>query len=119
MYGLLIIIKEIPKIEYINFLNKYSIIYENKFDNETIDINTAECEEVASYMALVNYINIILFMKNDTNDSSYIIKRLIDNEKELEYALRNDKKFVLKQCDGRCQCHEITKNDIPKRNSIL
>ena len=58
-------------------------------------------------------------MKNDTNDSSYIIKRLIDNEKELEYALGNDKKFVLKQCDGRCQCHEITKNDIPKRNSIL
>ena len=104
------------KIDYLNFLNDEKNIdfSENAFDNETIDINTAECEEVESYMALANYTNIILYMKNDTNDSSYIIKRLLDNEKEYEYALCSEKKFVLKQCDGKCQCHEITKNERPK-----
>jgi len=102
------------KIEYINFLNEDANIYENALDNETININTAECEEVDAYISLVNYTNIILYMKNNSNDSSYIIKRLLDNEKEYEYALCNDKGFVLKQCDGKCQCHEITKNDRPK-----
>ena len=77
-------------------------------------LHCCECEEIESYMALANYTNIILYMKNDTNDSSYIIKRLLDNEKEYEYVLCSEKKFILKQCDGKCQCHEITKNERPK-----
>ena len=53
-------------------------------------------------------------MKNETDYSSYIVKRLLDNEKEYEYAMCIDKRFILKQCNGKCQCHEVIKNDRPK-----
>ena len=108
------------KMNFIKFINEEGdqINKEISSNDETIDINKVECEDVNDYIAEVNFTNMILYMKNDTEDNSYILKRLIDNEKEYEYAKCIDKNFVLKQCDGKCKCHEITKNDRPKEISF-
>ena len=87
---------------------------ENSSDDETIDINSVDCEDVNDFVTILNFTNAILYMKNETDYSSYIVKRLLDNEKEYEYAMCIDKRFILKQCNGKCQCHEVIKNDRPK-----
>ena len=53
-----------------------------------------------------------IYIRND--NSSYIIKRILDNHKEYEYDMCIDNKFAIKQCDAKCNCHEVTKNDRPK-----
>jgi len=104
------------KMDCLKFLNEEGKTnsQENSLDDETIDINTAECEDLNDYVNMINYTNAMLYMKKNTDDTSYIIKRLFDNEKEYEYAMCIDKKFVLKQCNAKCQCHEVIKNDRPK-----
>lgn len=104
------------KMDYIKFLNEEGNISKNQnlYDDGTIDIGTAECENVKDYIPIVNHTNAIVYMKNDPNDNSYILKRLFDNEKEYEYVICINGEFLLKQCDGKCQCHEVTKNDRPK-----
>lgn len=104
------------KMDYINFLNeeKETKEKENLSNNETIDIDTANCEDVSDFVEMVNFTNAVLYTKNEENDFYYIIKRLLDNEKEYEYAICNNNKFILKQCNGKCECHEVTKNDRPK-----
>jgi hypothetical protein len=107
-------INNISKIDCVNFLNDDN----EKLSDEIIDINTADCEDVTGYTLAINFTNAILYLNKDINDpSSYIIKRLLNNEKEYEYAMCIDKKFILKQCDGKCQCHEVLKNDRPKEIS--
>lgn len=90
-----------------------------EYKDETIDITTADCENVDSYKTLATYQDIILYYTEDENSyiTSYIIKRLLDNEKEYEYAICSESKFVIKQCNvnnGNCNCHEVIKNDRPK-----
>ena len=101
------------KIDCINYLNEEDD-KEKLSNDEIIDIDTANCEDVKDFIKMMNFTNAILYMKKEENDYSYIIKRLLDNEKEYEYAICNNNKFILKQCDGKCQCHEVIKNDRPK-----
>ena len=68
--------------------------------------------EVERYNLVGKFQDVVLYLKND--DSSYMVKRILDNEKEYEYAICGDTGFVLKQCDGKCNCHEVVKNDRPK-----
>ena len=81
--------------------------------NENIDINTTECENVTDYKTEAIYQDIIFYSKND--NQSYIIKRLLDNEKDYEYAICGADGFILKQCDSECNCHNVVKNDRPKK----
>ena len=101
------------KMDCINYLNEENE-KEGQSNEETIDIDTANCEDVNDFIKIINFTNAVLYMKNEENDYSYIIKRILDNEKEYEYAICNNNKFILKQCDGKCQCHEVIKNDRPK-----
>jgi len=48
--------------------------------NITSDINTSEYEEVDLLIIMINYKIIIVYLKNDTNQSSYLIKSLFDNQ---------------------------------------
>ena len=86
-------------------------------DNDnTIYINSSECENITEYNIEAIYQDVIFYMKNDT--ASYIIKRLLDNEKEYEYALCSENGFVLKQCNANCSCHDVLKNNRPKNISL-
>lgn len=105
------------RFDYIKFISEEGI---NEFkesqineDDETINIDTIECEDVKDYIIEANYSDAIFYLKND--NSTYIIKRLLDNEKEYEYAICTDSGFVLKQCNNKCNCHKIEKNDRPKK----
>jgi len=80
-----------------------------------IDIDTANCIEVTDYDTTAKYQNFVFYTQNINNKPSYIIKRLLDNDKEYEYAICNDNGFILKQCDSNCNCHEVIKNDRPKK----
>ena len=108
------------KMDYIKFLNEeenmvtenYSKMAYNTNDNGEIDINTVECENLNNYIEEAKFEDVILYFNN--GGSSYIIKRLLDSLKEYEYAICIDNKFVLKQCDANCKCHEVKKNDRPK-----
>ena len=100
-------------LEFLNEEDK-SKRQESPSNSETIDIDTVECQDLSGYTDVIKLTNSILYMKKSTDDSSYIIKRLIDNEKEYEYAMCIDNKFILKQCNNQCQCHEVIKNDRPK-----
>lgn len=106
------------RMNYFNFLSEEgnSISKENSLsgnDDGTIDIDTSDCEDVKDYKVEARYQNIFLYLKDD--NKTYIIKRLLDNGKEYEYALCSNNGFVLKQCDGKCNCHEVVKNDRPKK----
>lgn len=110
------------QMNYLGFLNEEKDIKSKsnpkdlifKYDDGTIEIDTAHCENVDDYEIAVKYEDIILYTKNSSNTPSYILKRILDNEKEYEYAICSDTNFILKQCDENCKCHEITKNDRPK-----
>ena len=97
-------------INYLEFLNDE----DKSKSQEKIDIDTANCEDLSGYTAMFNLSNAIFYMKNNTDDGSYVLKKLLDNGKEYEYAMCADKQFVLKQCNDKCQCHEVIKNDRPK-----
>ena len=97
-------------INYLEFLNDE----DKSKSQEKIDIDTANCEDLSGYTAMFNLSNAIFYMKNNTEDGSYVLKKLLDNGKEYEYAMCVDKQFVLKQCNDKCQCHEVIKNDRPK-----
>lgn len=86
------------------------------YNDGTIDINTTSCENVDGYNILGKYQDVFFYISND--NSSYIIKRLLDNEKEYEYAICNNSGFILEQCDKNCSCHKVTKNDRPKKISM-
>lgn len=100
-------------LEFINEEDKSSS-QESSSNSDIIDIDTADCEDISGYTSMINFTNAILYMKKNTDDTSYIIKRLLDNEKEYEYAMCIDKQFVLKQCNDKCQCHEVIKNERPE-----
>ena len=104
------------KMNYLKSLNEENNTNSLKDASEkyTININSAECEDVKDYIAMINYTNAVLYMKNQSDDATYIIKRLLDNEIEYEYAMCYNDKFILKQCDEKCNCHEVTKNERPK-----
>ena len=89
---------------------------ENPYENETININTSNCEDVKKYNLIGKFQDVVLYLKGD--NTSYIIKRILDNEKEYEYAICGDNGFVLKQCDAKCNCHEVLKNDRPKNITL-
>lgn len=104
------------KMDYIKFLaeERDSKTEENlsEYDDGTIDIYSANCTDVTDYNIDSIYQDVILYFKSD--NSSYIIKRLLDEEKEYEYAICSKNGFILKQCDSKCKCHEVLKNDRPK-----
>ena len=110
------------RVEYAKFLDenneKKSSPMEKKkiLDDEEIDIDTIDCENTTDYNPIGQYQNVFLYFKED--NMSYIMKRLLDNEKEYEYAICNKDGFVLKQCDNKCNCHEVKKNDRPKKISM-
>ena len=107
------------KINYLKSLseeNKTNNL-ENSSNKYSIKINTADCEDVKDYVTMINFTNAVLYMKNQSNNATYIIKRLLDNEKEYEYAMCFDNKFILKQCNEKCKCHEVIKNKRPKEIS--
>lgn len=79
-------------------------------DDGTINIDTIECENVDEYNKQILLQDVFLY----TKDNSYIIKRILENQKEYEYALCSDNGFFLKQCDSQCNCHPIFKNNRPK-----
>ena len=81
-------------------------------DDETMEINTTDCESITDYNEAVKTRDAILYYNSDY--SSYIIKRLLDDEKEYEYAKCTKDLFIIKQCDSKCNCHEVVKNDRPK-----
>ena len=60
------------KIDYLNFLNGENM-NKNKLssDIETIDINTANCENANDYFNMVNHTDMIL-MNKYSDDNSYI-----------------------------------------------
>ena len=80
---------------------------------DEIEIDTATCEEEKDYPNKIQYEDVIFLGKND--NTSYIIKRILDNKKEYEYAICSADRFVLKQCDKNCKCHQILKNSRPKK----
>lgn len=107
------------KMNYFKFLNEENKTnsLENSSNKYSIKINTADCEDVKDYVTMINFTNAVLYMKNQSNNATYIIKRLLDNEKEYEYAMCFDHKFILKQCNEKCKCHEVKKNKRPKEIS--
>ena len=89
---------------YYNFLNE-----ENNFplkeekikkayqkENETIDIDTGSCIDISDDFNMTDKYqqDSVLYLKND--NLSYIIKRILDNEKEYEYAICDNDKFIVK-----------------------
>ena len=107
------------KLDYISFLdediNKKYVNQESSkiIDNDdTIDIDSINCENEKSYNAIGKFQDVFLYLMD--NNKSYIIKRLLDNEIEYEYSICNKNGFTLKQCDSKCNCHIISKNDRPK-----
>ena len=103
------------KMDYIKFLDEgiNSISeYSSSSSDDEIEIDTATCEEEKDYPNKIQYEDVIFLGKND--NISYIIKRILDNEKEYEYAICSAKEFILKQCDKKCSCHKVSKNSRPK-----
>ena len=45
---------------------------------------TFSCEDVNDFIKIINFTNSVLYMKKEENDYSYVIKRLLDNEKKYE-----------------------------------
>ena len=82
------------------------------YDDGTIDIDTASCIDVDGYNLEGQYQDVFLYFNSD--NTSYIIKRLLEDEKEYEYALCKENGFILKQCNSKCKCHDVIKNDRPK-----
>lgn len=93
------------EINEIHFENEYN-------DDRTIDINTTSCYDTDEYRVENIYDDVEFYVKG--NYESYVIKRLLDNEKEYEYAICKEKEFIVKQCDKECNCHEVLKNNRPE-----
>ena len=107
-------VKNNLKMDYIKFLDEDDANEENIYGDETIDINIVKCDYITWYIVIFNFINSIIYMKNESNYTSYTIKRLLDNGKEWEYASYIDKKFILKYYNCKCEYHEMVKNDRQK-----
>ena len=80
--------------------------------DDEIEIDTATCVDEKDYPNKIQTEDVIFLGKND--NTSYVIKRILDNQKEYEYAICSTDGFVLKQCDKNCNCHQIVKNSRPK-----
>ena len=70
-------------MDFINNLNEENV-KDRQTNDETIYIDTANCEDVNDFIKIINFTNSILYMKKEENDYSYVIKRLLDNKKEYE-----------------------------------
>ena len=70
-------------MDFINNLNEENV-KDRQANDEAICVDTANCEDVNDFIKIINFTNSILYMKKEENDYSYVIKRLLDNEKEYE-----------------------------------
>jgi hypothetical protein len=57
----------------------------------------------------------VVLYENTALNTGYLLKRILSNGKEYEYALCNENGLFLKQCDIQCNCHEVSKNNRPKK----
>jgi len=104
------------KMDYAIFLDQGSTSMREESSSSSVDeieIDTATCVEEKDYPNKIQYEDVIFLGKND--NISYIIKRILDNQKEYEYAICSADEFILKQCDQKCNCHQISKNSRPKK----
>lgn len=79
-------------------------------EENIVDIETIKCENTDGYNLTVESGELYLYEVSQ----NYIAKRVLDNGKEVEYAVCGDHGFYLKQCNSKCECHIVTKNDRPK-----
>ena len=70
-------------MDFIYNLNEENV-KDRQANDETIYIDTANCEDVNDFIKIINFTNSVLYMKKEENDYSYVIKRLLDNEKKYE-----------------------------------
>jgi len=86
-------------------------------DENSTDSNFTLCMDVSKYN-LTDAFEDSAYYEELSNSSNYIIARLLDNEKEVEYSVCDEKGFSLLQCDSQCNCHEVTKNNRPNTISF-